>query len=250
MLLSTGSANQRVNNSRALIIFAKIPLPGAVKTRLSPPLTSEDAAELYACMLLDTLAMAQALAGITPFVFYQNDPAAAEYFAAAAPGIMAAPQQGNSLGARMKKAFAEIFGRGFSKVAVIGSDAPDLPAEYVFEAFSQLEYEHTDVVFGPAADGGYYLLALKRVWDELFMDIPWSSGAVLAISAEKAKDSHLGVALLPQWYDLDTPADLERPALLDENCPAARSREFLRRKLNPGKSRKPRRVRKAAKESK
>ena len=64
-----------------------------------------------------------------------------------------------------------------------------------------------------------------------FMDIPWSSAAVLAISAEKAKASHLGVALLPPWYDLDTPADLERPALLDENTTAARTGEFLRRTL-------------------
>ena len=84
------------------------------------------------------------------------------------------------------------------------------------------------MVFGPADDGGYYLLAMKRVWEELFMDIPWSSAAVLAVSVAKAKDSHLGVALLPPWYDIDTAADLERPELLDENCPAVRTGAFLR----------------------
>jgi uncharacterized protein len=231
--LITAAANERADNSRALIIFAKQPAPGAVKTRLAPPLTPESAAELYACMLHDTLAMAMNLAGITPFIFYQDAPDAAGFFAVAAPGIAAAPQRGENLGKRMKAAFTELFARGFSKIAIIGSDSPDLPPEYVFEAFTQLEYEHTDVVFGPAADGGYYLLALKRVWDELFINIPWSSAAVLAASAEKAKDAHLGVALLPLWYDLDIPADLERPALLDGSTTAVRTGEFLRRTLLP-----------------
>jgi rSAM/selenodomain-associated transferase 1 len=184
-------------------------------------------------MLLDTLEMAQQLAGVMPFIFYQDDPGAAAFFATAAPGIALVPQQGETLGERMQRAFTEIFGRGFSEVAIIGSDSPDLPAEYVYEAFTQLEYEHTDVVFGPSSDGGYYLLALKRVWDELFMEIPWSSAAVLAASTERAKDGHLGVALLPSWYDLDTPEELERPALRDELSPAVRTAEFLRRTLLP-----------------
>jgi len=231
--LINATARQRADNSRALIIFAKQPAPGEVKTRLSPPLTAEAAAELYACMLQDTLTMAQSLAGITPFIFFRESSDAAGYFAAVAPGINAEPQQGRDLGERMRRAFAALFARGFREIAIIGSDSPDLPAEYIFEAFTQLEFEHTDVVFGPAADGGYYLLALKRVWDELFIDIPWSSAAVLAASTEKAKDAHLGVALLPPWYDLDTPADLERPELLDGSSAAARTGEFLRRILTP-----------------
>jgi len=230
--LINATARQRADNSRALIIFAKQPHPGEVKTRLSPPLTAAAAAELYACMLQDTLAMAQTLAGITPFIFFQDDSDAAGFFAAAAPGVSAEPQQGKDLGERMKRAVAAVFARGFREIAVIGSDSPDLPAEYIYEAFTHLEYEHTDVVFGPAVDGGYYLLALKRVWDELFIDIPWSSAAVLAASAAKAKDAHLGVALLPPWYDLDTPADLERPELLDGSSAAARTGEFLRRMAN------------------
>ena len=227
----TAAANQRADASRALIIFAKQPAPGAVKTRLAPPLTPETAAELYACMLQDTLDMALHLAGITPFIFYQGGAGAAGFFAAAAPGIAAEPQQGRDLGERMKRAFAAIAARGCREIAIIGTDAPDLPAGYVVAAFTQLEDEHTDVVFGPAADGGYYLLAMKRVWDELFLDIPWSSAAVLAVSAAKAKAAHLGVALLPPWYDLDTPADLERPALRAANSTAARTGEFLRRTL-------------------
>lgn len=224
----TVAAVQAGGNCRALIIFAKQPLPGAVKTRLVPPLSPEDAAELYACMLQDTLALAQQLVGITPFIFYQDSPGAADYFATVAPGVAATRQEGEDLGERMQRAFTEIFSRGFSEVAIIGSDAPDLPAEYVYEAFTQLEYEHTDVVIGPAADGGYYLLALKRVWAELFTAIPWSSADVLAATLARAGDAQLGVARLPLWYDLDTPEELKRAALRGEQSPAVMTGAFLR----------------------
>jgi rSAM/selenodomain-associated transferase 1 len=225
--------DQRVPCSRALIVFARKPLPGSVKTRLSPPLSAEDAARLYECMLLDTLDLVQTLDGITPFIFFQEDSGAAGYFSAVAPGVAAAPQQGVDLGERMHRAFAQIFARGFSETAIIGSDSPDLPPAYVHAAFSALAQDGVDVVFGPAADGGYYLLALKRMRGELFMDIPWSSSAVLACSVARAKASLLGVTLLPQWNDVDTPADLTRPSLLAGNSPAVRTGNFLRQRTPP-----------------
>ena len=120
----TAAANQRADTSRALIIFAKQPAPGAVKTRLAPPLTPETAAELYACMLQDTLDMALHLAGITPFIFYQGGADAAGFFAAAAPGIAAEPQQGRDLGERMKRAFAAIAAAASAKLP---SSAPTRP---------------------------------------------------------------------------------------------------------------------------
>jgi len=219
---------------RAVIIFAKKPFPGAVKTRLSPPLTPAEAAEFYSCMFQDTLAMTRSLTGLTPFIYFQDDPGAAEYFATLAPEIMSLPQRGVDLGERMNRAFAEIFARGFKVAAIIGTDSPDLPRDYIYEAFSLLEYEHTEVVFGPAEDGGYYLLAMKRVWGELFTELPWSSEELLAASVETAKDAHLGASFLPKWYDIDTAADLKRPELLDEKNPAVRTREFLISKLQPG----------------
>jgi hypothetical protein len=225
--------DQERANSRALIIFAKKPAPGAAKTRLSPPLTPEAASELYACMMLDTLEMASTLSGLTPFIFFQSDSGAYEYFDALAPEILLLPQKGENLGERMQSAFQEIFGRGFTNIAIIGTDSPDLPAEYIFEAFSLLEYEHTDVVFGPAEDGGYYLLAMKRVWDELFTDLPWSSAKLLAASVEKAKDSCLGASFLPEWHDIDTEYDLNRQELRDEKSPATRTRAFLISRLQP-----------------
>lgn len=220
-------------HSRALIIFAKYPLPGTVKTRLSPPLTPEEAAALYRCMLEDSVAMARALSGITPFIFFQNDPGTVEYFKTLVPDILSSPQAGENLGERLKNAFAGTFKHGFTEVAVIGTDSPDLPSEYIFEAFSRLDYEHTDVVFGPAEDGGYYLLGLKRVWEELFRGLPWSSRELLAASIEQAEKLCLGVSLLPSWYDIDTEADLKRPALLDKKSPARNTREFLISRLPP-----------------
>lgn len=220
-------------NSRALIIFAKKPLPGTVKTRLSPPLTPEEAAALYGCMLEDSIAMARTLSGITPFIFFQNDPGAAEYFETLAPEILLFPQAGENLGERLENAFAGTFELGSTEIAVIGTDSPDLPSEYIFEAFSRLDYEQTDVVLGPADDGGYYLLGLKRVWEELFRGLPWSSRELLAASIERAKNLSLGVSLLPSWYDIDTEADLKRATLLDKKCPARNTREFLISRLQP-----------------
>lgn len=216
-----------VENRRALIIFAKQPLPGTVKTRLSPPLTTAEAATLYDCMLRDTMETATSLAGITPFLFFQDDPGAGDYFAGIAPDTICLPQRGNDLGERMKSAFQELFDRKFTEVAIIGTDSPHLPPEHVYEAFALLEFMHTDLVFGPAWDGGYYLLAMKRVWDELFGGLPWSSGDLLAASVEAAKDACLGASFLPEWHDLDTADDLQRPELLDENNRAKRTREFL-----------------------
>ncbi len=214
-------------NSRALIIFAKNPVPGGVKTRLSPPLTPEKAADLYKFMIQDTLAMAFTLTGVTPFIFFQDDPGAADYFEALAPEIISFPQRGKDLGLRMRNAFGEIFRQGFTRVTIIGTDSPDLPPEYIFEAFTLLEDEHTDVVFGPAEDGGYYLLAMKRIWEELFRGLPWSSAELLTASVETAKDLCLGASFLPAWHDIDTEADLQRTELLDERSPAKKTRAFL-----------------------
>jgi rSAM/selenodomain-associated transferase 1 len=220
-------------DSRAFIIFAKKPLPGGVKTRLSPPLTPAEASGLYSCMILDSIAMASSLSGITPFIFFQDDPGAADYFKTLAPKIISTPQKGEDLGERMKNAFDQIFLRGFAQVAIIGTDSPDLPPEYIMKAFALLENEQTDVVFGPAEDGGYYLLAMKRVWGELFSGLPWSSSGLLAASISKAKALRLGTSFLPVWYDIDTEADLARSELLDEKSTAINTRAFLTSKHQP-----------------
>jgi rSAM/selenodomain-associated transferase 1 len=217
---------------RALIIFAKRPAPGHVKTRLCPPLTSLQAAELYHCMLRDVVAKADRLPGVTPFLYYQDEPAAAAFFRAEFPHLANRPQQGADLGERMATAFQELFAQGFGQVAIIGTDLPDLPPAYIEQAFALLEDAAVDAVYGPSADGGYYLLGLKQLWPELFTDIPWSTIAVLRLSLERAAAAGIRTALVPEWHDVDTVADLQREELRQETNDAALTRAFIAEHLN------------------
>ena len=152
--LPVNLSTSELNSCRAIIIFAKKPANGEVKTRLLPALSEDAATELYAAMLQDTLQTIGRLSGITPFIFFQTSPDGATYFKEMAPETASYEQHGDNLGERMKSAFEAVFAKGFSEIAIIGSDSPDLPLEYIYEAFALLEYEHTDVVFGPAEDGG------------------------------------------------------------------------------------------------
>jgi rSAM/selenodomain-associated transferase 1 len=138
------------------------------------------------------------------------------------------PQSGSDLGAKMESAFREVFRRGFLVTAIIGSDSPDLPAEYISRAFSLLEKGESDAVFGPSTDGGYYLLAMRQLRAGLFREIPWSSDAVLAMSIARAESANIQVKLLPTWHDIDSAADLRRPDLWREDSPATRTLAFLR----------------------
>lgn len=216
-----------MNSSRAIIIFAKQPAAGMVKTRLTPPLSPGEAAELYRCMLCDTLAKTRQLPGITPVIFYQDDPGAGDYFHGLAPEIEALPQQGSDLGERMQRAFAEMFSRDHVEVAIIGSDSPDLPAEFISGSFRLLADEGKDLVVGPTEDNGYYLLAMKRLWRELFHDMPWSTGEVLPLTLARADSAGIGTGLLPVWHDVDAAVDLLRPELVDDGNDAPLTREFI-----------------------
>ncbi len=214
-------------HANALLVFAKHPTPGRVKTRLTPPFTPQEAAELYRCMLLDTLAKVRSISDVQGLLFYQNEPAALPYFQSLVPDFVVAPQQGCDLGARMAGAFRQTFSRGHRLAVIIGTDSPDLPVEYLHQAFRELADDSVDAVFGPSADGGYYLLALKRVHDCLFAGIAWSTGTVIEVSLARAREAGLRVRLLPVWHDVDTVADLERRELLHAANGAALTREFM-----------------------
>jgi rSAM/selenodomain-associated transferase 1 len=212
---------------KALIIFAKRPAAGKVKTRLTPPLLPEEAAELYRCMLGDTLAKAACLADLHRYLFYEEEARAAEFFLEMAGEMTCLPQEGHDLGERMTAAFRRLFAEGYRAVAIIGTDSPDLSPEFVREAYLMLESGPADVVFGPSEDGGYYLLAMKQLQEGLFRDVPWSSDVVLHRSLEHAATAGIRVALLPVWHDVDTADDLHRPELLDEENGAPLTRKFL-----------------------
>lgn len=195
---------------KALLIFAKQPLPGKVKTRLAPPFTFQAAANIYGCMLSDTLVKVAEISGVEGLLFFEPSYGAAGFFRENFPGIRAFPQQGDGLGERLEKAFVTAFSLGFESVAVIGTDSPDLPLSYLEESFRLLERGDAEAVFGPAADGGYYLVALRSNYPGLFWNIPWSTNQVLEKSLTAAASLGLQVACLPVWHDMDTVEDLRR----------------------------------------
>lgn len=116
-------------------------------------------------------------------------------------------QQGKDLGARMNHAFAKAFGKGAERIVLIGSDCAELTAEIIVRSFEVLE-QH-DVVLGPAADGGYYLIGLSRPAPALFKGIAWSTGEVLSETLQIAEGHKLGVCLLEKLNDVDEIEDWE-----------------------------------------
>lgn len=193
----------------ALAIMAKVPQPGEVKTRLCPPLTDAEAAGLYHCFLLDTIAKARTLTGISPVLAYT--PADRKgFFATLAPDFTLLLQQGDDLGAKMNLCFTRLFDLGFQHVLLTGSDLPTLPLSYLQQAVTLMTAPYTDVVIGASEDGGYYLIGLCRPQPGLFANMCWSTSTVFAETTHRAAAKGLRVACLPSWYDIDTPADLER----------------------------------------
>jgi rSAM/selenodomain-associated transferase 1 len=134
----------------------------------------------------------------------------------APPGWRVILQRGDDLGARIQAA-AEDAGAGAT--VVIGSDAPTMPASRLLDAFAALE--GSDAVFGPAEDGGYYLVGLRGPQPALFAKIPWSTPEVMAETRRAAKEAGIAIAELAPWYDVDRPEDLVRAAGDGFSCRAS-----------------------------
>jgi uncharacterized protein len=192
----------------ALLVVAKRPAPGRTKTRLTPPLTPEQAAALYECFLLDTLDLMRRVPGVQPVVAYSPAEAQA-YFAGLAPDFEHIPQDGDDLGSRLDNTLTEYLKRGYQHVAIMNSDGPTLPLANLVSAFASLA-EGADVVLGPADDGGYYLIGLQQPAPRLLREVRMSTPHVAADTLAVAKEEGLKVALLPAWYDVDDVESLER----------------------------------------
>lgn len=191
-----------------LIIFAKEPVPGQVKTRLSPPLSAEAAAELYGCFLEDILEEVGRRPQLRLALAY-SPPGARSFFQGLVPaGTQLFPQEGADLGERMARAFDRGFGAGFEVVLLRGSDSPDLPVAVLLQAREVLAAGKAEVALGPSPDGGYYLVGLKAPQPGLFRGQVWSTATVLAETLSRAEGLSLKVHLLPSWPDLDTYDDL------------------------------------------
>lgn len=189
-----------------LVVFVKEPRAGAVKARLAARIGPDLAAAVYRAMAEEALRRTAPQREEYERVVFFAPPEARGGVEEWLPGESLHPQEGRDLGERMAHAFEEAFARGARRVALAGSDVPGLVREDVREAFASLD--HHDLVLGPAADGGYYLIALARREPDLFREIAWSTSAVLASTLERAARRTLGVRVLRTLGDVDTAEDL------------------------------------------
>jgi rSAM/selenodomain-associated transferase 1 len=194
----------------ALVIVAKAPVVGQVKTRLCPPLSAAEATELFRCFLMDTVERACTVPDVQVcLAFTPAD--SADLFRGLLPfPLRYLPQRGASLGERLVNIFADLLHDGFTRVVIRDSDSPTLPAAYLQAAFTVLADPTHDAVFGPCSDGGYYLVGTRAVHRGLFENITWSTSSVLTETLAQARLYGLNVALLPPWYDVDNGADLHK----------------------------------------
>src|SRR5215813_8653911 len=217
--------------------MAKAPLEGEVKTRLSGALNPEEVRRLYVAFLSDTFALMEEVMEereeLSLALCYTPEGEEEAFEEVEREGSLMFPQRGENLGERLTNCFADLFAMGFESVVVIGADTPTLPGEYVFDAFECFETDD-DVVIGPAEDGGYYLVGMRKLHKRIFEDIPWGGDGVLDATMDRARDAELNLVLLPEWYDVDTPEDFERlKRELIENKGAAKfTRRFLKELAN------------------
>jgi len=193
----------------AVIVFAKYPRNGEVKTRLGETLGDEFAARLYRLMAEYTFDVCLSLPekDYDVHLYYDNEGQKEPFQKWIPPEFALHLQVGIDLGDRMKTAFNQLFNKGYSKILIIGTDCPQINANIIVKAFEELSVN--DVVIGPSTDGGYYMLGMKKQYPFLFDKIKWSSEAVFSITVEKANDNKLSLYILPELIDIDTEADLK-----------------------------------------
>ncbi len=185
---------------RRLIVFVKAPRPGLVKTRLASSIGPEQAANAYRQLAEQLFQNLAPLAGVD--LRFTPDDARSEIEPWLRPGWTLSPQGEGGLGERLNNAFLSAFQAGCDQVAIVGSDCPDVTGGDISAAWEKLGSH--DAVFGPATDGGYWLVALRAPAPPLFDEIEWSTDRVLAQSLAAACNSHLSATLLEEKTDIDT----------------------------------------------
>lgn len=243
-------------------MMIKAPRAGASKTRLVPPLTHAEAAELSVSFLCDTAAnIAEVCAehtagaqvgGVDAIAAYTPVGAEAAFDELLPPSFALLPQRGDSFGERLFYAAADLLALGYESCCLIDSDSPTLPRALLSAAIAELSRPGERVVLGPADDGGYYLIGMRRAHRRLFEEIDWSTAEVAAQTIARAREINLDVALLPAWYDVDDAQTLRRLyvelfeaaqggvdpcAAKLAPCPAPRTRATLTRLLLAGEGR-------------
>lgn len=196
-------------NDNALIIIAKYPEEKNVKTRLKGLMPDEKRLALYVSLLENTLRKLKSVPGVDTFIAYAPE-SGRGYFTRFGVGLILLPE--GDLGVRMFHAFRELFKAGYQRAALVGADIPDLSSAIILKAFTLLSSD--DIVYGPAKDGGYYLVGMRKPIKEVFEDVPWSSDQTLNRSIERAGQSGYSVALTEMLSDIDTIDDVKRAGLM------------------------------------
>jgi hypothetical protein len=195
----------------AVAIMAKASVAGTVKTRLVPPLSFEEAAELNTCCLADVAANIVAAAKRVPIQgFAAYHPLGSEkFFEDLLPGgfKLLRPIE-PTIGRSLYHAARDLLALGYGSICLVNADSPTLPTEILIETVRRLQEPGDRVVLGPAADGGYYLIGLKEFHRRLFEEIDWSTERVYRQTIARAAEIGLTVASLRQWYDVDDAGSL------------------------------------------
>jgi rSAM/selenodomain-associated transferase 1 len=192
--------------------MAKAPRAGKVKTRLAPPLTLDQAAAINTCFLRDTtesIATVAACGNAAGIVSYTPLGEEALFHTLLPTDFSLIPQRGDGFGERLLATAEDLLARGYDSVCLIDSDSPTVPAGAYEQAVAELVKPGDRIILGPAHDGGYYLIGLKRAHPDLFANITWSTSTVFAETIAAAKAANLETVLLPLWYDVDDAATLD-----------------------------------------
>jgi uncharacterized protein len=227
--------------ANALVVMAKAPIPGSVKTRLMPVFSALEAAALARALLLDQLEHLRALRNTDLYLAFTPPGARRLIRRLAPPRFKIFSQAGGDLGARMRHIFATLFAQRHRRIVLIGGDLPPVPLRYFTQAFTYLDAKKSAfhppsarhilsgvkggqsgefdgvqqrVVLGPSLDGGYYLVGLNREQPALFDRMTWSHDRVLAQALQKLDSVAVHTKQLPPWFDVDTIEDLQRVLLL------------------------------------
>jgi len=193
------------NKDNAVILFARDPILGQVKTRLSSSLDDETILRLYTCFVEDSLEKIRKVDNADCFVGISPSNLSGFFNGIEGSDIRLFIQQGENLGDKMRQAFVDRFADGYKKVVIIGSDSPSLPVSYIDEVLTS----DKDLMLGPSTDGGYYLIGMVGKVFEVFDGIAWGTDQVLDETLDRVKKAGVSLELLPVWYDVDFLEDLK-----------------------------------------
>ncbi len=191
------------NYTSLLLVFTRNATLGRVKTRLAASIGDAEALKVHKALMQQTINQTSQCT-CDKVVYYSDAIDANDLFSK--NEFRQEVQSGKELGARMQGAFTAEFSHGYTSIVIIGTDCPELDEASISLAFKQLEV--SDVVVGPALDGGYYLLGLSAMHNELFEGIAWSTSSVLSETIQIAERLSLSMAFTPEKRDIDTFEDL------------------------------------------